>query len=149
MATVSQEIISLVGQPTDLAAKYENFKPDPETGDDGIMTSLDSLDSDEITGEKIAQVANFVKDKTINEIIEKLQHELPVLFGEIDDEKDKLAARLKENNLLIRALVERLLPDGVASTEGVAVTKEDIDTSPHGMTIERDGAGGYVMRLAL
>ncbi len=146
MATVTQEIISLVGDPTDLAAKYENFKPDPETGDDGIMTSLDDNDSLEIAGEKLAQVANFVKDKTINEIIEKLQHELPVLFGAIDDEKDQIAARLKENNLLIRALVERLDPTG--SKDGVPVTAADIEASQFGMTIERDGAGGYIMRLA-
>lgn len=52
----------------DLAAKYEEFD-----GDEGIYTSLDDNESEVVTGEKLALLANFVADKTSNEIYKQQQ----------------------------------------------------------------------------
>ena len=78
---IIDDIIALVGKETDLSAKYEgNVKPDEE-GNIGILTELDDHDSLEITGEKLATLANFAADKTKNEIIEELKDKLPTMIA--------------------------------------------------------------------
>ena len=60
-------VVKRVGERVPLRDKYENFQEDPDTGDDGIMTHLDGSILD---GERVASVANFATDKSINDILD-------------------------------------------------------------------------------
>lgn len=66
---VKREVVG--NKYVDLAAKYEEFD-----GIDGIFTSFDDNESVEATGEKLALLANFVADKTTNEIIAEQRNTL-------------------------------------------------------------------------
>lgn len=62
---IRQLFVDVLGKETDLVHKYEAFD-----GIEGIHTTIDDNDSEDITGEKLAHLANFVADKTVNEIWE-------------------------------------------------------------------------------
>ena len=57
-------IADVIGKDdVDLAAKYEDYD-----GGEGIVTEIDDDESEELTGEKLAHLANFVADKTSNDL---------------------------------------------------------------------------------
>lgn len=58
------EVMEAVGEYTDLHTKYEGAYD----GTGGLYTSIEDNESQELTGDKLALLANFVSDKTVNEL---------------------------------------------------------------------------------
>ena len=58
----------ILGDKVDLASKYEAFD-----GADGLHTCIEDDESEVILGEKLAHLANFVADKTTNEMWENAE----------------------------------------------------------------------------
>lgn len=56
-------VSGIIGEDIDLSSKYEDMEEDG-----GIITTIDDEESDNMTGERLAHLANFVADKTSNEI---------------------------------------------------------------------------------
>ena len=78
-AHYEQLMLEVIGEDVELDAKYEDIQPDG-----GMITTIDDED-EEMTGERIAHLANYVADKTGNELrAEQRQNLLKALEG--DDE---------------------------------------------------------------
>lgn len=63
MGVIDAYVSGIIGEDIDLSSKYEDMEEDG-----GIITTIDDEESDNMTGERLAHLANFVADKTGSEI---------------------------------------------------------------------------------
>lgn len=134
------DIIDLVGKRTDLAAKYEgSYKPDAD-GNEGMLTELDDHESADITGEKIATVANFAKDKTINETLDAFEEKLPEILAAWDDLIAALRGSNKDMRLALLALIKQQGGD-------IRISKKDLIAadSKDQIRVSTDPASGAII----